>query len=224
MKTATIDLPSQDIVNASKEEMRFLLHEAWLIGLFSAENGNASLRLPAPWHAFSVITAAGTSKGHLDSEDLSLMLLPEGTLCTGKSLSSETGVHISIYTQTSCCAVLHTHPPHLMALEVRLGGKTQERNTSLRTKCSQLPLYEARMWSEYLGQVQAYPPGSQELASAVAYSVRSMCSQNAKLRSKGALWMAEHGLCTWGSTIKEAMSLSEEFEHLALIALHAMPC
>ena len=65
------------------------------------------------------------------------------------------------------------------------------------------------MWRARLGFAPALPPGTKELADAVA---------RASL-DHPAVWMAGHGLCSTGATLAEALCLTEELEHLAAIQL-----
>ena len=74
-----------------------------------------------------------------------------------------------------------------------------------------LPLFEAEVWRAKLGFAPALPPGTTELADAVALAASG----------KDAVWMAGHGLCCLGRTLAEALCLAEELEHLATLQILA---
>ena len=72
-----------------------------------------------------------------------------------------------------------------------------------------MPLFEAKLWRSRLGFVPALPPGSRELASAVALAAID----------KLAVWMVNHGLCATGQSLADALCLTEDLEHVAHVQL-----
>ena len=102
-----------------------------------------------------------------------------------------------------CNAILHTHPRRLLALSLRLAGRHED---FLR-----LPLFEADVWRAKLGFAPALPPGTTDLAEAVAEAAQG----------KDAVWMAGHGLCCLGRSLGDALCLAEELEHLAALQILA---
>ena len=204
-------MPLNVLKKSAMKEMVSLAHDAWLCGLFSAQNGNISQTLPIPFDTILVITARGSCKGHLKNDDFCVLDMASGLLQEGSCVSSETKVHLALYASCQCQAVVHCHPPKLLAWEIIAKGRSM----------LDLPIYEARFWKDSLTRVEAYPPGSEELATAVGKAAADLVAKNPERSFNGALWMAEHGLCTWGKTFQEALAISEEMEHLAEIALLA---
>ena len=204
-------MPCNVLKNCAIKEMISLAHDAWLCGLFSAQNGNISQKLPAPFDTILVITASGSCKGHLKKDDFCVLDMTSGLLQEGSRVSSETKVHLALYAACQCQAVVHCHPPKLLAWEIIAKGRSM----------LDLPIFEARFWKGRMTRVGAYPPGSEELATAVEKAAADFVAENPERAFNGALWMAEHGLCTWGRTFQEALAISEEMEHLAEIALLA---
>ncbi|MBQ7617864.1 MAG: class II aldolase/adducin family protein [Desulfovibrio sp.] len=205
-----------------EERFCYLLHEAWLKGLLCAGNGNASWLLPEPQANLALITAKGTFKGHLARNDLSYLHLPSGQLYRGQALSSETGVHLALYRSTKAQAILHTHPPKLLALELMLKRQKEEGACqNLVELLTKLPIYESARWQGFLGMVKAHLPGSNELALAVEAEANNLLKKNQECANYGAIWLSQHGLCAWGADLNFALALSEEMEHLANIALLA---
>ena len=133
-----------------------------------------------------------------------------GALLCGGPASSEGRMHLAIYAalpQTR--AVLHTHPPRLLALSLRLAAKEGE---NWRDAFLSLPLFEARTWRQRLAFAPALPPGTPELARAVAQAAQTA----------PAVWMEGHGLCCHGENPAFCLDLSEHLEHLAGIQLESM--
>lgn len=181
------------------EELRRLCKRAWDRGLLSGFNGNVSLRLGA----ICCVTRSGAAKGDLSRGDLSVVDLASGKLLSGGKPSTELGMHLAIYrSQPRAAAIVHTHPPRLLAL----GMKVEP------AKMLRFNVYEASLLREKLGFAPALEPGTPELARAVADAATS--SQ--------AVWMERHGLVCWGEHARDALALSEELEHLASIQLASM--
>lgn len=173
--------------------------DAWMQGLLSGANGNASQRLAGRPKEIC-ITRSGAAKGRLTEQDCCLVHLEDGRLLAGGPASTETAMHLAVYRACPHCqAILHSHPRHLLALSLRLA----------KADFLRLPLFEAEVWAARLGFVPMLPPGSQELASAVALAAQD----------KAAVWMAGHGLCATGADLPEALCLTEELEHLAHVQL-----
>lgn len=199
--------PSQDQPSISSdivEEFRSVCRDAWKQGLLSGCNGNASRRLGGSAPELACVTRSGAAKGRLAAADCCLMDIATGATVSGGPASTESGMHLAIYrTRPDCKAILHTHPRRLLALSLRLAGRQED---FLR-----LPLFEAEVWRAKLGFAPALPPGTNELAEAVALATSD----------KDAVWMAGHGLCCLGRTLAEALCLAEELEHLAALQILA---
>jgi L-fuculose-phosphate aldolase len=169
--------------------------DGWLRGLFAGFNGNVSMRQGER----VVITATGSAKGHLTPQDLAVVDLATGACLSSTRASSELAVHLEIYrNQPRAGAIVHTHPPKLLALCLR-GGKT----------LADLPLFEGRVFADKMTHVPAHLPGTPELGQAVGQASKKF----------EAIFMDNHGLVCWGESMTQALGLSEELESLAGIAL-----
>ena len=196
---------AQELMAPYVEEMRAICRDAWAQGLLSGCNGNASRRLPAPHEGIACLTCTGAAKGRLAPQNCCLVEIANAAPLYGGPASTESGMHLAIYrAKPQCGAILHTHPRRLLALSLRLEKEGEGLEEFLR-----LPLFEADVWRARLGFAPALPPGTKELADAVA---------RASL-DHPAVWMAGHGLCSTGATLAEALCLTEELEHLAAIQL-----
>ena len=199
---------AQDLMAPYVEEIRDVCRDAWTQGLLSGCNGNASRRLPAPHEGIACLTCTGAAKGRLAPQNCCLVEIASAAPLYGGPASTESGMHLAIYrAKPQCGAILHTHPRRLLALSLRLEKEDSGLEDFLR-----LPLFEADVWRARLGFAPALPPGTKELADAVA---------RASL-DHPAVWMAGHGLCSTGATLAEALCLTEELEHLAAIQLLSM--
>lgn len=200
------DTPLSSEAAASWQTLTQLCRDAWQVGLLRGFNGNASVRLPDDT---MLITRSGCAKGRLREGDACVQA-PDGALLHGGPASSEGRMHLAIYAalpQTR--AVLHTHPPRLLALSLRLAAKEGE---NWREAFLSLPLFEARTWRQRLAFAPALPPGTPELARAVAQAAQTA----------PAVWMEGHGLCCHGENPAFCLDLSEHLEHLAGIQLESM--
>ena len=203
-ETAALATEHLSISAEIAEEFRLVCRDAWKQGLLSGCNGNASRRLGSHAPELVCVTRSGAAKGRLTANDCCLMDISTGAVVLGGPASTESGMHLAIYrTRPDCKAILHTHPRRLLALSLRLAGKQED---FLR-----LPLFEADVWRAKLGFAPALPPGTTDLADAVARAAAH----------KDAVWMAGHGLCCLGRTLAEALCLAEELEHLAALQILA---
>ena len=171
--------------------------DGWLRGLFAGFNGNVSMRQGER----VVITATGSAKGHLTPKDLAVVDLASGAPLSSARASSELAVHLEIYrNQPRAQAIVHTHPPQLLALSLRGEGPLLD-----------LPLFEGRVFADKRTRVPAHPPGTPELGQAAGRASREF----------DAVFMDNHGLVCWGESMTLALGLSEELESLAGIAIRA---
>lgn len=190
-----------DIPVALFEELRTACADAHRRCLLSGFNGNASVRMDS---ACCCITRSGAAKGDIRPADLAIVALADGRILEGSCPSSELEMHLEIYRRCpDARAIVHTHPRHLLALELRVGLE----------HLLQLPLFEADMLRARLAQAGWFPPGTRELAQAVA--------QAATFRE--AVWLSRHGLTCRASDLRTAVALSEELDHLAAIQLLSLP-
>lgn len=228
MKTGTTmsgrptELPGPEAVCRCAEELRRVCRDAWRGGLLSGCNGNASLRLESAAGAETepallCMTRAGAAKGRLTPADICLLDVDSGRCLVNGPASSEAAVHRALYaSRPECRAVLHTHPRHLLALSLAGRAKGAAEEFLLR-----MPLYEADAWRARLAFAPALPPGSGELAAAVAAAAATLPPAPAGGAPGGAVWMEGHGLCCFAPSLSLALTMSEELEHLAAIQLLA---
>lgn len=167
---------------------------AWSRRLFSGFNGNASIRLGDA----CLMTATGSAKGSLEPKDFVLVDIASGDVLAGSKPSSEGEMHLEIYrNQPKARAILHTHPPKILAL-----GVLVEPANMLK-----LPIFETELIGSRMTTAPAFEPGTVELAKATGQAAIT----------HDAVYMEKHGLVCWADTLSHALSLSEELEHLASI-------
>ncbi|MGE4299083.1 MAG: tRNA (N6-threonylcarbamoyladenosine(37)-N6)-methyltransferase TrmO [Desulfovibrionaceae bacterium] len=172
---------------------------AWTSGLLRGCHGNVSVRLGNS----VVITCSGSAKGYLLPGDLTSVDLTTGKRLDKGRPSSETGMHLETYdAQPKAWAIVHTHPPHLLALSLRVP----------EDKLLDVPLFESEVMRKNFAQAPAHAPGTGVLAKAVSEASKT-CQ---------AVFMRNHGLVCWGENLQEALALSEDVEHLARIQLMSL--
>lgn len=178
--------------------------------LLEGFSGNISVRLAS---GLILITRARVPKRRLSYRNL-VLCTPEGKIIAGAGkASSESGLHFAIYEKFSGCrAILHTHPPHMQALELKIPDFDRE--------FPQTDLYEAQIWRTRLAWMAATPPGGAAVASLALRAMCSAFSDNPPWPC--GLWLSRHGFCAMGENLLDCLALSEEFEHLAKVQLLAM--
>ena len=169
-------------------------NRAWQRGLMAGLNGNISLRQGDSM----IITVSGSAKGRLRPGDLALVSLESGRVTGAGQPSTEAALHRAVYaSQVKAQAVLHVHPPHLLALSL---GKPQG-------DLLDLALFEADVWTRKMIRLPPLQPGCEALARQVGRAAMAY----------PALFMERHGLVCWGRDLDEALALAEELESLARI-------
>lgn len=190
-----------------EEILRSVCRDAWRKNLLTGFNGNASLRMP---DGSVLITVSGVDKGRLGKNGL-CALDAGGALLRGRAPSSESRMHTAIYAQLEGCgAVMHFHPPFMLALAMRL---ELECGAAWRENFLRLPLYEADYWRVRLGFSGVGEPGAPGLAPAVALAAKGLGAL------PGAVWLPRHGICCFGRDAEEALGIGEQLEHLARVQL-----
>lgn len=151
--------------------------------------GNVSARLDGR----VLVTPTGVSLGEVTGDSLVPVDLDGGT-AEGRP-SSELELHLAVYrADEGVGAVVHTHSPAATALA--LAGEDL------------LPLTtEAEMLLGRVPLVPYAPPGSPELAEAVAPHVRG----------NAAVLLERHGVVAWGSSLREAFHRAELVEETARV-------
>lgn len=195
-KTATPAhlITPMEIKKEDADAITRVCEKAWNRKLFSGFNGNASVRIGDA----CLMTATGSAKGCLEPKDFVLVDIASGDILAGSKPSSEGEMHLEIYrNQPKARAILHTHPPKILAL-----GVLVEPDAMLK-----LPIYETDLIGSRMTTAPAHEPGTVELAQATGKAAST----------HDAIYMEKHGLVCWADTLGHALSLSEELEHLASI-------
>ena len=166
-------------------------------GLSVGTQGNVSMRCEDK--DFCYISPRGLHKGTQEFIPLKMRIADgvwaEFNKQTHLYPSTEAFMHLEIYKQCpSINAVIHAHPPHVVAYSLRDLGDGD---------FPQLDETEPIAVSHY------NMPGSPHLALSVA----------AVARSYGSIILERHGAVTIGTTMQEAFNRMEMFEHACRVAL-----
>lgn len=158
----------------------------------AANDGNISLRISEDE---IIVTPTGVSKGGMKENELVKMSLNGQILSAGKP-SSEVKMHLKVYNLNSDVqAVLHAHPPLSTAFAV-----------------ARIPLDKAIL-AESIINLGVVPvadyalTGTKAVPAAVAPYVREY----------NAVLLANHGLLTWGESLKQAFFRMETAEQYCKI-------
>lgn len=217
-------LPPEPVLSKSFRALARVCQAAARDGQLAGRNGNASLRLTPPFAELLVMTRSGAAKGSLEKKDICLILAKNGQAIFQGPASSEAPLHLALYNELpECHALLHTHPPRLLALSLLLEARTGSSGASCAGQKAvqdwskdflDLPLYEAGLRRLKLAILPRLEPGSADIAKAAQMAVQSLAD-----KKEGALWLSGHGLCCFGSCLSDCLALAEELEHLATIQL-----
>ncbi|GFM36565.1 tRNA (N6-threonylcarbamoyladenosine(37)-N6)-methyltransferase TrmO [Desulfovibrio psychrotolerans] len=150
-----------------------------------------------------LITCTGSAKGNLKPGDLAMVNIRTGETVAGGKPSSEAGMHLEIYrNQPQAQAVVHTHPPKLLALGVHVPVADMLR----------LPIFESDLIRAKFTSVRDNEPGTHALARDAGLAARH----------HEGIYLERHGLACWGPDAAWALALSEEIEHLAGVHLDVL--
>lgn len=189
----------RNIPSREADMLRDICLRAWKRRLLSGFNGNVSMRLGE----HCLITCTGSAKGNLRPGDLALVRIDTGETVAGGKPSSEAGMHLEIYrNQPDAHAVVHTHPPKLLAL----GACTPV------AEMLHLPIFESDLIRARFTSVRDNEPGTQALARDAGLAAQEY----------EGIYLERHGLACWGPDPAWALGLSEEIEHLAGIQLDVL--
>lgn len=185
-----------------ESELRRLIAEVfrwtYLRKLNTTIGGNVSARLTDDT---ILITPSSVPKHLIKPANIVKMKL-DGTVLSGGVPSSEWRMHVEIYkVRDDVKAVVHTHSSSILALSMA-GYKV---DTSV---------VEARYYlGETIPEIPYHPPGSQELADAVARTF--------KIGKVNVAILKNHGVVAVGSNLLEALNRAEVLEHLAEVTIHS---
>lgn len=162
-------------------------------GFIVGADGNLSVRTA---HDTILVTPTGAMKGFLEPHHIAHVDMDGRAIDDGPQASSEIGIHLTSYRERpDMHAVVHTHPPHAVAL-------------SIAGIDMQLPLIPEVVVT--IGGTPTTPyatPGTHELGDSIRDVVR--CSDT--------LIMKNHGAVTLGSNLLDAFKKLDMIEHTARI-------
>ena len=169
-------------------------------GYIVGADGNLSARMR---DGTVLVTPAGAMKGFLEPHHLAHVDLEGRVLDNGPRASTEVAIHLVSYRERpEVEAVIHTHPPHAVAL-------------SIAGVDMQIPVIPEVIVTIGGTPTTAYAtPGTQELPDSIRQVVR--CSDT--------LIMKNHGAVTLGSNLMDAFKKLDMVEHTARILwlVHAL--
>lgn len=147
-----------------------------------------------------VATPTGSSLGELHADSLSVVGL-DGELRGGPVPTKEVGLHLELYRNSECEAVVHLHSPHAMAYSC-LPELSVEHPIPFLTPYLVMRASDLRL-------VPYHRPGSAELTAAVREAARL----------SSALLLQRHGSMVAGRSLRAALDAAEEIEQAAMVAL-----
>ena len=144
------------------------------------------------------ITPSGVPYDLIDPSEVCIVRISDGALECGTNPSSETAMHRAAYAASRAGAMVHTHPPFVVALSSVLDV---------------LPAVHYAMAS-LGGPVRVAPYalfGTEELAKVAV----------ASLEGRTAVILRNHGALAYGDTLDEAYERASTLEWLAMVYWHA---
>lgn len=167
-------------------------------GMTTTSGGNLSIR---DGNGDVWITPGGIDKGCLSRSDI-MCVKPDGTAVGPHKPSSELPFHLKIYeTRPDAEAVLHAHPPGLVAFSI----VTNIPDTSIIPNAHQV-----------CGKIGFAPydvPGSAALGKKIAKKFAEKCD---------IVMMENHGLVTLGADLFQAFMRFETLEYCARLQINAL--
>lgn len=182
--------------NALRDRMVEIGKSLYERGLAHGSAGNLSVRLDDGW----LMTPTNSCLGRLDRSRLS-RLDPSGRLLAGDRPSKETFLHLAMYRERACGAVVHLHSVHAVAVSCLA-------DVDPESVFPPLTAY-AIMQLGRLALAPYYPPGDESLAEAV----RNLAGTH------HAILLANHGPVVAGATLDAAVNAIEELEQTAKLML-----
>ena len=166
-------------------------------GLTHGSSGNISVKVEDKW----IVTPTNCCLGRLEPDSLSL-LDQSGNLVSGSPPTKEAFLHFIMYrSQPKANAIVHLHSTHSVAVSCLDHPEPENVLPPITAyhvmKVGRLPL------------VPYYPPGDPELAQAVG-KVAS---------THHAVLLANHGPVVAGTSLEDAVNITEELEQTAKLSL-----
>jgi len=179
------------IYNKIKEQIANACHLLHSIGLVCGASGNISVRVKDK----ILLTPSGRHKALVTTKEITTIDI-EGNLLEGNKPTSEMPMHLAIYKERNDInAVVHAHPP--WTLSISLAGHKLDPNL----------LVESALFLKNIPVIEHFPPGSKELANAVASKVKNAC----------VIVLSKHGAVSFAPTLDKAIEYMEYLEHLAKV-------
>lgn len=200
--------PTPERIWSACGEIIAICHEAASHGLMCGFNGNASIRLNT---SLILMTGSGVPKGSLCAGDLVFLAINGKAVAGSRSPSSEKALHLALYqTYGECGAIVHVHPPKMLALELALGSSWPQMALELASQ-------EAAAWRQRCVFSAPFAPGSEEVAKAA----KKACYERwgAIIPLPCAVWLGSHGLCALAKDCAQALALACQLEHISAIQL-----
>ena len=174
-----------------KEKIANACHLLHSIGLICGASGNISIRVKDK----ILLTPSGRNKALVTPEEITTTDI-KGNLLEGSKPTSELPMHLAIYkTCKDVNAIVHAHPP--WTLSVTMAGMALEPNL----------LVESALFLKNIPLIEYFPPGSKELATAVASRAKDSC----------VMVLLRHGAVSYAPTLDKAIEYMEYLEHLAKV-------
>lgn len=180
-----------------RAQLAELMARIYRHGMTTTSGGNISIRDDdgGVW-----ITPAGVDKGRLRESDM-VCLRPDGTVIGAHKPSSEYPFHLAIYARRpDVKAVLHAHPPALMACSVVRRLPTMHLIPQVDYVCGSV------------GYAPYAPPGSYELGEVIAATFAE---------GHNAVVLENHGIVTVGESAIQAFMRFETLDFSARIEVKA---
>ena len=176
------------------KELAFYSRLVWEMGFAEANGGNLSVKIAED---LIMTTPTMMSKGELTSEDMIVCNLKGDIVFGSKSPSSELYSHLAIYkVNENAKAIVHSHPPY----------------SSSYAYSEEMPIKslspESIFWIGDICVIPFIMPGSIELSK----EIERAC------KDKYVLLLMNHGLMTWGESLRNAMWRTEVMERYCKIS------
>jgi len=191
----TSEHPTKGTAESVREELARVSREIYRSGLTYSTGGNISVRQGD----ILFISKANTAFSRLQGTDIIICDLQGNPLEEGKP-SKEVGFHAAIYQQRpDVGAVVHLHSPYSIAL-----GALPLVETDALPYCT----YGAVARVGRVPLVEFYAPGHPDLIRRVAQVTP---------QAENAIYLAKHGVISFGKNLSQACDIAEEFEQNAKI-------
>ncbi|MFD3742873.1 S-methyl-5-thioribose-1-phosphate isomerase [Nocardia sp. NPDC058633] len=186
---------------------RQLYERGWMPGTA----GNISVRIDsAETGRDALITASGLSKGELSADDSVLVTIADATPRPGQSRkpSAETSIHTAVYRTRCAGAVVHVHSPFATALATT-AARPGDTVTSVRISGFEL-LKGFGLADPSTVSIPVFPNWPE--VARIGADIENYLGENPD--APPILFIAAHGITTWGDTLAQARDRAECLEAL----------